>query len=52
MQCDQSRDVILKITEMDEQFMNELQGAYEHVVEMYLAGAGPILDVSREKYCT
>lgn len=52
MQCDQSRDVILKITEMDEQFMNELQGAYEHVVEMYLAGAGPILDVSREKYFT
>lgn len=44
--------MILKITEMEEQLMNELQGAYERVVEMYLAGAGPILDVSREKYFT
>lgn len=52
MQCDQSREVIMKITEMDEQLMNELQGAYEHVLEVYLAGSGPILDVSREKYLT
>ena len=52
MQCDQSREVIIKITEMDEQFMNELQAAYEHVVEVYLAGAGPILDVSRDKIGT
>lgn len=37
---------------MDELVMNELQAAYEHLVEAYLGGAGPILDVSRERQLT
>lgn len=47
MQCEQRREVITQITEMDEAVMNELQIAYEHVVEHNLGGMGPALDVSR-----
>ena len=50
MQCEQSREVITQITEMDENVMNELQVIFERVVEKYLEGAPHLLDVSREKF--
>lgn len=49
MQCEQNREVITQITEMNETVVNELQAVYEHLFEKYLTGAGLVLDVSRER---